>query len=273
MRHRSSLVLTASAAALLAAGAQASAHNAAAVLECTTATITADRFAGGSNPATAVVTVDGVAPDHTRAPYEAARAVVVCPSPAPVPGPVITPTPGPSPGPVTETPKTATTPGPTSRPPVKRPARPRYLCPAPLPSKAWQRIILRRHGVRCPLRRPAPPVHIAVTGERVPAAVSLAKWVAQVIPAATGDQPSAWRPVVEGNATTAHLVAAYVRSAPPAPPRPVAGLTGWRCTGTRTLTCSSSRATLQLVAAVRYRATAVRSILVVDVGPRPGGAR
>lgn len=237
MRHRNPIVLTASAAALLAGAATASAHNAAAVLECTSATITADRFAPGPNPATAVVTVDGVPgsplavvldnatpailplalapgthdvalqlswrlPDHTRAPYEAARASVTCP---PLPVPVVeTVTPGPLPTPVpvpvTEIPVKRPTPG---RPPVKKP---RYLCPPPLPSKAWQRKILRRHGVLCPLRRPKPPVHVAVAGERVPAAVSLARGVADAIPGATGDRWGAFPPAVEGTATTAHLV-------------------------------------------------------------------
>lgn len=196
MPHRTPLVLTASTAALLAAAAPGSAHNAAAVIDCSSATITADRFAAGPNPATAVVSVDGVAgepaavvldnttpavlalaiapgahqvtltlswrlPDHTRAPYVAASAAVTCPAPpAPEPVPVPAPTPVTVPT-IEKAPVKTPTAGRTANPPK----RVRYRCPAPLPSKAWQRIIFRRHGVRCPLLHPAPPVHIAVAGE------------------------------------------------------------------------------------------------------------
>lgn len=202
--NRISLVLTASAAALLATTAGGAAHNAAAVPGCTEALITGALFAPGSNRVQVVVAtetaevlstsveisngtparVDYVLspgthrvtvwlawdlPDHHRALHAAGSAEVTCPAPAPAPAPVeVSPAPVPAtvppPG---ETPVKVTAPGRRADQPVKRPPRPRYLCPAPLPSKAWQRIILRRHGVRCPVRRPRPPVHVAVAGERV----------------------------------------------------------------------------------------------------------
>lgn len=88
--------------------------------------------------------------------------VPVEPAPVPVPEQLQpTPRPTPTPGPtITKTP----TPGPRITPPPKRH---RYRCPAGLlPSKSWQRIIFRRHGVRCPIRPSrAPRPHIAVAGE------------------------------------------------------------------------------------------------------------
>lgn len=104
---------------------------------------------------------------HVSPPGQSCAPVAVTPSPVAIVSPGTPP--GPveiSPGPV-ESPGTITGPRRPSRPPVRLvPRAPRYRCPAPLPSKAWQRIILRRHGVRCPLRHPKPPMHVAVLGER-----------------------------------------------------------------------------------------------------------
>ena len=120
--NRTPLVLTASIAAALALPAAAAAHNAAAVPSCTAAVVTGALFAPGPNPvqvtvttatgevvATTVVLANGVPvtvpyvlspgahevavwlswtlPDHTRRPFVAGRASVVCPTPAPQPPP------------------------------------------------------------------------------------------------------------------------------------------------------------------------------------------
>lgn len=120
--HRTPLVLTASLAALAALPAAAAGHNAAAVPSCTAAAITGTLFAPGPNPVqvtvatatsevvtTTVTIVNGAPvtvpyvlspgahevsvwlswtlPDHTRRPYVAGRASVVCPAPTPAPAP------------------------------------------------------------------------------------------------------------------------------------------------------------------------------------------
>lgn len=122
MPHRTPLVLTASIAAALALPAAAAAHNAAAVPSCTAAAVTGTLFAPGPNPVqvtvttaagevvtTTIVLTNGLPvsvpyvlspgahevavwlswnlPDHSRRPYVAGRASVVCPTPAPEPPP------------------------------------------------------------------------------------------------------------------------------------------------------------------------------------------